>query len=298
MPEHCQMAVLMDFNRGLDDLYGSGRREANVKEMVDSPLPQMNSPTDKAMAYALSSSSKEFEAGALPSRSGQVKVEKVRKSSAPSLPDDFQDASLSGDDDWRSPFHFFSSDKKLSDEDCDIKMSKIFGGVAMAMENGDMRLSAPVSRSPHSARARNDLPATYIDEDENGKKKVKRNPDRGGIIHVYTDEKASSTDKISLYAPGGWIGNPIPYYTGGNSGLIFNYSGGISIEFVHVGTKEKDMIPTVPKNPGIGKTQEIGFVGGYGGTSSYGNYTHTHIVFFSNRAKNERIDPRVLFCGF
>ena len=58
MPEHCQMAVLMDFNRGLDDLYGSGRREANVKEMVDSPLPQMNSPTDKAMAYALSSSTK------------------------------------------------------------------------------------------------------------------------------------------------------------------------------------------------------------------------------------------------
>ena len=94
MPEHCQMAVLMDFNRGLDDLYGSGRREANVKDMVDSPLPQqMNSSSDKAMAYALSSSSKEFEAGALPSRSGQVKVEKIRKSSAPSLPDDFQDAS-------------------------------------------------------------------------------------------------------------------------------------------------------------------------------------------------------------
>ena len=59
MPDHCQMAVLMDFNRGLDELYGSGRREANVKEMVDSPLPQqINSSSDRMMTYALTSSSK------------------------------------------------------------------------------------------------------------------------------------------------------------------------------------------------------------------------------------------------
>ena len=48
----------MDFNRGLDELYGSGRHEANVKEMVDSPLPQINSSSDKMMTYALSSSTK------------------------------------------------------------------------------------------------------------------------------------------------------------------------------------------------------------------------------------------------
>lgn len=140
----------------------------------------------------------------------------------------------------------------------------------------------------------------------------KRNGDNGGIIHVYTDEQGSARTDIPLFTVGGWLGNPTPYKDDdGNSGLVFNYAGGITIEFVHAGTFNKNSIPTPPKsNPGAANVAEIGFVGGAGGEGSLRNlydgnkivgkvgYAHTHIVFFSNKAKNIRTDPRKIFCGW
>ena len=146
----------------------------------------------------------------------------------------------------------------------------------------------------HSAAPRNDLSATEYDPVD---KVTRRRADRGGIIHTYTDSAGSDRNDVPLTSPAGWAGKPIAYYTGGNSGLIFNYAGGITIEFVHVGTTNPNGVPSVPQNVAnpYGVVQ-IGYVGGEGGEG--GNYFHTHIVFFSNKATNERIDPRVLFCGF
>ena len=124
-----------------------------------------------------------------------------------------------------------------------------------------------------------------------------KDPDRGGIIHVYPNPQGTKTGNTPLFTIGGWSGTPIPYYSGGNSGLIFHYSNGITIEFVHAGTNNANLRPNIPANPGSANRAEIGFIGGAGGDSS-SNYNHTHIVFFSNKAKGIRIDPRTLFCGW
>jgi YD repeat-containing protein len=206
-------------------------------------------------------------------------------------------------DDWKSPFHFFSSDKRLSDADCDSKMSKIFGGVAKAMEGGkDLR---GIDRTGtlglgHSATPKGE-PYIMVDGVR------KRNTDNGGIIHVYTNEEGTATGNTPLFAIGGWIGTPVPYggknrKTGDilNSGLVFNYPGGITMEFVHTGTDNENYIPSVPNNPGSQSTTEIGWIGGWGGGAGgmSKNYNHTHIVFFKDKAKNIRLDPRTLFCGW
>lgn len=79
--------------------------------------------------------------------------------------------------------------------------------------------------------------------------------------------------------------------------MVFNYPGGITIEFVHVGTQNATKRPTVPKKAAPGHLVEIGWVGGYGDTMDP-NYNHTHIVFFSDKSKSWRLDPRKLFCGW
>jgi hypothetical protein len=208
-----------------------------------------------------------------------------------------------GEEQQINPFKKFASETKLSDKDCDAHLSWIFGGVAKAMEKAgdiDGNDRTPVSPSVYSHAATPITGPTII----NGE----RNVDAGGIIHTYTDERASNRKDIPLRAPGGWK-SAVPYYTGRNSGLILNYAGGVTIEFVHAGTNNANNIPSIPKNPGVGNIAEIGYVGGAG--SSYGGirkkgatpaediyYYHTHIVFFSNKAKNIRIDPRKLFCGW
>lgn len=214
-------------------------------------------------------------------------------------------------------FENFRSTDKLSDEACDKHLSDIFGGVARAMENGlDINGVNRNNGYPgHSATPVNDKPLyTWVDLNENGKKdkgEMLKDVDRGGIIHIYTDETASARTDTSLFTPGGWTG-AVSYYTGGNPGLIFSYSNGITIEFVHAGTFNKNLKPSIPKNPGMGNLAEIGYVGGAGGEgdpvpifengkltgNSTAGYNHTHIVFFSNKARNTRIDPRTIFCGW
>jgi len=200
----------------------------------------------------------------------------------------------------QNPFRNFASPIRLSDEACDKHLSNIFGGYALAMETGGLRSVDSTSRTPHSARARNDLSATERVRDyETGRMKTVRRADRGGIIHAYTDNQGSTRTDVPLFTPSGWIGKPVAYYVNGNSGIRFTYSGGITIEFVHVGTNNKNMTPAIPTDrPDANGLVQIGWIAGpdTGGDSL--GYNHTHIVFFSNHAQNERIDPRVLFCGF
>jgi hypothetical protein len=219
----------------------------------------------------------------------------------------FKDASIGDSND---PFHFFSSDEKLTDEDCDFKLSRIFGGVAKAMEKaGDIDGSNRIrGGAAHTATPNNDR--AYIKlTGENGKSYMARNPDAGGVIHTYTDERASPRKDTALTAPGGWK-SAVTYLSGSktsgdrNSGIILNY-GEYVIEFVHAGTNNENGTPSAPINPGKEKVGVIGFVGGQGGTSNVFDkkngtisYNHTHIVFFSDKAKNLRIDPRKLFCGW
>jgi YD repeat-containing protein len=165
------------------------------------------------------------------------------------------------------PLKRFASNRKLSDEECDKKLSSIFGGKVLAMETGDFGQPIPQSRSPHSASARNDLSATERVKDyDTGEMNTVRRADRGGILHSYTDDQASARADVPLFAPGGWVGNPVNYYQGGNSGIRFNYAGGISIEFVHVGTSNANLVPSVPGNrPDASGRVQIGWVGGAGG---------------------------------
>ena len=194
-----------------------------------------------------------------------------------------------------NPFSAFASPTQLSDEDCDKKLSKIFGGYAKAMVNSDLKAPNGRGAEGHSAAARNDKSEREYDTYN---QKWKRRADRGGIIHTYTDSSGTARTDTKLFTPAGWNGKAIPYIDGqDNAGLIFNYPGGITIEFVHVGTFNDNGIPSSPRDVGNKEgLVEIGFVGGEGGEGE--GYHHTHIVFFSDKAKNVRIDPRVLFCGF
>jgi hypothetical protein len=135
------------------------------------------------------------------------------------------------------------------------------------MVNSDMGQAAGRGAYGHSAAPRNDLSATEYDPVD---KVTRRRADRGGIIHTYTDSAGSDRNDVPLTTPGGWIGRPLPYYTGGNSGLIFNYASGITIEFVHVGTTNSSNVPSVPRD----------------------------VANADGVVTNERIDPRSLFCGF
>lgn len=121
----------------------------------------------------------------------------------------------------------YASDRILSDEECDIRFAEIFGeknAVARAMVTKDMKSELGRGMSGHSAESRNDFPTRIIFEG-----KLSKNPDRGGIIHIYTDEKASGRKDVGLFAPRGWKGTPVSYFVEGNSGLRFNYSTGLTI---------------------------------------------------------------------
>ncbi|MFN2413332.1 MAG: hypothetical protein ABR535_09830, partial [Pyrinomonadaceae bacterium] len=201
-----------------------------------------------------------------------------------------------GSDDWRSPFHFFSSDRKLSDEDCDAKMSRIFGGTAKAMEGAkDITGTNRALYPGHSATPANNKPVWR--EQEMGGPKVK-DLQRGGIIHNYTDATGSPRTDVPLTAPGGWVAG-YSDFLGGNPITGLRYSNGITIEFVHVGTTNRNQIPFVPAPGDVGSLRIIGYVGGAGSTAPTSKtYHHSHIVFYSNKSTYTTIDPRKLFCGW
>ncbi len=210
------------------------------------------------------------------------------------------------ENDWKSPFHFFSSDKKLSDEDCDFKLSRIFGGNAKAMEgagdiNGTNRyVNNGVYTPGHSATPANDKPVSvWLDYNDNGRRdkgETVRDLQRGGIIHTYTDSTGSRRTDIPLTAPGGWVAGYSDFQYG-NSITGITYSNGITIEFVHAGTSNKNQIPTVPAPGKTGSLVTIGHVGG-AGSATGDTYHHTHIVFYSDKKTYTTIDPRKLFCGW
>jgi YD repeat-containing protein len=206
------------------------------------------------------------------------------------------------------PFHFFESDSKLTDVECDNKLSRIFGGVAKAMEGGLDIDGKNRKGFGHTASPRNEF--AYVEQvNKKGNKFMQRNPDAGGIIHTYTDETASPLYTVPLLMPGGWISaKPYrsPSATSGdfNSGIVFDY-GSVIIETVHVGTNNRNNMPSIPSNPGNQGVAIVGTIAGEGGASSVFDrkngtisYNHTHIVFFSNKEKNLRIDPRTIFCGW
>jgi len=309
MPFHCQKKMLMDLSSGLTDLYGFSTKEESPHRLADSPLPDFTAPysaSDEMMTYALTATDKEDEEASFQQddkkpRGGQVTVRRKKKKRG-------KGGNKTPMSETNDALKRFAAENRLSDEECDNKMSRIFGGYAMAMDElGDINTpptnpGVSRSRTPHSAQARNDLSATtrmleYDEKTDKEKLVTRRRYQRGGIIHTYTDSSASVRTDTDLFTPAGWISSSA-YYTGGNSGLIFNYAGGITIEFVHAGTTNANKVPSEPSNvANANGLTRIGYVGGAGGVGSP-NYNHTHIVFFSNKTTNERIDPRFLFCGF
>ncbi len=221
-------------------------------------------------------------------RPSKKEIERRKKQNAGVGKDELDAASLAPNG--------LASNTRLSDEDCDKKLSAIFGGVAFAMVSSDLAVKGGRGNYGHSAVARNDLPKSYIGSDG----KPYRNTDRGGIIHTYTDGNGSARTDVGLYTPAGWSGTPVNYYSGLNSGLRFNYSTGLTISFVHVGTFNDSKIPSIPSRNSSDKNTlgsvRIGYVGGFGGEGD--NYHHTHIIFYSDFATDTRIDPRRIVCGF
>ena len=180
-----------------------------------------------------------------------------------------------------------ASDRKLTDEECDRKLSEIFGGKAYAMVSNDIK-GRGRGADGHTAVPRNDRPIFWYSDGR------RYRYDRGGIIHTYTDEKGSARKDIGLFTPIGWVGSPAKYYDpqSGNSGLRFTYATGLVISFVHVGTDNKNKVPSAPLRSSTAITR-IGYVGGFGGEGE--GYYHTHIIFSVNGL---RVDPRSVFCGF
>jgi len=180
-----------------------------------------------------------------------------------------------------------ASNRKLSDEECDKKLSEIFGGKAYAMVNSDIR-GRGRGDDGHTAIPRNDRPTYWYSGGE------RYRYDRGGIIHTYTDGNGSARTDVGLNAPSSWLGTPVSYYdkAEGNSGLRFTYATGLTISFVHVGTSNPNRVPSIPTRSSEATTR-IGYVGGFGGEGD--GYYHTHIIF---SAGGLRVDPRKVFCGF
>lgn len=312
MPVHCKKAALEDKNFSTPAAFGYSVGESdpkNVSKLVDSPLPSIKipvggySPSDLALTFAAKATDKPSKEKNHPCDWDQDGRGDCAVTIMNPGPDPLDSISAeNGDDDWRSPFHFFSSDQKLSDKDCDAKMSRIFGGNVKAMEsagdiNGINRYQYPdgTLHPGHSATPANDKPVWR--EQEMGGPKVK-DLQRGGIIHTYTDGIGSPRTDVSLTAPGGWA---VGYsdFIGGNPITGLRYSNGITIEFVHVGTTNRSQVPTVPARGRAGSLQTIGYVGGAGSTSPTSKtYHHTHIVFYSNKSTYTTIDPRKLFCGW
>ena len=319
MPFHCQLKMIMDLRNTLEDIYGPEKTpndpKAVPRDIVDSPIPaeyspdQGNSYASKAMmSVALISTSKpDKKKKGKTVKGGELAYIEVRAGS------DMIDMSDSG---WSSPdsgpasssdpFVKFRSDVRLSDEDCDQQLSKIFGGVAKAMEGaGDLfgenrYVNNGVYIPGHSATPFNNKPVTeWFDDNGNGRRdpgEIVKDLQRGGIIHTYTNYIGAQRTDIPLTAPGGWTA-AYSDFQAGNSIIGIRYSNGITIEFIHAGTTNKNNKPDIPKRGNRGSLVNIGYVGGAG--SAYGEvYHHTHIVFYSDKKTYTTVDPRKLFCGW
>ena len=182
-----------------------------------------------------------------------------------------------------------ASDRKLSQAECDKKFAKIFGGEGamvgsvsdpLSLGKFDDRRKEGTLSAAHAVRARGHGPALFDPPDP-------KNYDRGGIIHVYGDARGNTYGK-PLYAPaGGRVGRL--HMQGSNEVRRVSYSTGLTISFFHVAySKEKDV-------NSIG-SRRIGNIGGGGGDGL--GYIHSHLIFYSDFRKRERVDPREVFCGW
>jgi RHS repeat-associated protein len=165
--------------------------------------------------------------------------------------------------------------QRLSQADCDKKIASTFGGpgaVAATVNEPEtlQHPSAGINRFNHLAG--------------------------NGSFHLYTNAQGTAAN-VGLYAPAGFVGRPASgtVYQGPNDpnpGQVnynyerFNYPGGLSISFIHVG------------NPGVNRNDRnaagsvrVGNIAGPGGEGA--GYNHTHVNVYQN---GRRVDPRGVFC--
>jgi RHS repeat-associated protein len=180
---------------------------------------------------------------------------------------------------------------------CDLKLAKLFGGrgaVAstqfeprnLVKSPGETLGRAGMDRGPlgHSATPRNDAPS-YL---PNGKP----NPDRGGIFHLYANDRGTPAN-VGLYVPQGF--SQVGIIAGVNNRMAFTNSDGVTIVFVHVA-------PRSGANDNTMGSSRIGNIGGPGGESP--RYFHTHIYTLTgydpadpdSPQEATRVDPRSVFC--
>ncbi len=187
----------------------------------------------------------------------------------------------------------YASDKKLTAEECDKRLAQIFGGQNAIV--GSTKDPLTLAHFDNLKKSYNgNLPAMH-----DGSRSLGHGPapypegfgvDKGGIIHIYAESRSVSTGP--LYAPAGGKVSPIGIDSLGNQYRRASYSTGLTITFVHTApSKENDTNE-------LGSVR-IGNIGGAGGgPNDSPDYVHSHLVFFSNFAKRERVDPRQVFCGW
>ena len=148
-----------------------------------------------------------------------------------------------------------------------------------------------------------------------------------GVTHLFATAEGIGVDENNAFTPPGYLKKKTTGYSGQVAGSgetqnflrlfypkgslkKYGYSGGLVINFTHIGPIDKKGIPSKP-NPKLTNSVgsvSVGVIGGFGsdqsliGGSSDGFYTHSHMIFNSWDGKSAptvktRIDPRKVFCS-
>ncbi len=127
-----------------------------------------------------------------------------------------------------------------------------------------------------------------------------------GTLHIYGNAAATATDTGLYRPPGGtllgrsgeYAERAGRYITGYSNVFRFGYSGGLVIEFFHVGGTSGGRaggarLGRYPGQTNAAGSLRIGSIGGLGGEGDRNN--HSHLQF---RVNGKLTDPRKIYCGY
>jgi len=197
--------------------------------------------------------------------------------------------------------------KALQQVTCDQRLSRIFG-------NGDSHMATLINpptlnhkgwRGPATQRKVDEAP-------ENGAAHLYSNYDGLGVntINAFTPPGYYDTDGYARHKGGkkaNEFQNARRFYYKPGSLSSYGYSGGLIINFTHIGATDRrgnHLMPT-NKTPNAAGSVPVGTIGGFGSTNDVadgvggfgegGTGTHSHMIF--RKLNGTLIDPRSVFCG-
>ncbi|HEX8368004.1 MAG TPA: FG-GAP-like repeat-containing protein [Pyrinomonadaceae bacterium] len=311
-PRHCQIVAMQ--NASFEDLHGANSPAAipDAGKPVSptahgKTMPVNPTPTDKPHGGAESASG--LPPASIPNDSGDVDLEhrivNVRFSSIDVTSTPGAEASESGQAD-ENPYR-----RNPKQGQCDYRLSRIFGDMDAYMSTA---VKPPVLNADGTRQRFSDVTVFRGGESP-----------ANGVSHLYSNWDGIGSDLSYAFTPPGYepvtdadrqpsisSGDPQNFtrvfYKPGKLAK-YGYSGGLTINFTHIGPADKNRKPLWTPNSEIKNgagSHRIGVIGGFGspvavGGSSGGFNTHVHMIFRvwdgkSKESMGRLIDPRSVFC--